>query len=778
MTGEVKIRIGLDKPGVDDGLKQTDDNLKHIGDTATKAGSAAKPAIDSIGVSAKQTAAALRGVPAQFTDIVTALQAGQSPMTVMLQQGGQLKDMFGGIGPAAKALGGYLVGLISPTSIAAATIGALAYAYSQGSEEQAAFARTLTLTGNTAALTAGQLQTLSNDVAAATGATRGMAAETMNAMLATGKVAVDMLARTSQAAIDLERVADVSVAETVKQFSALGDDPVKASLKLNEQMHYLTAAVYDQIKALVEQGRASEAASVAQEAYASAIEARIPQLANNLGVLQRAWMAVRGAAKDAWDGMLNLGRPESLEQKIEAVNKAIEKAKKPNQIDNGESGLSTLEKQRDALLAQLNDQNRINFKIAEGNLNREYGLQQEVKTGELREKYLTKQQILDREILRINSSNLSVEEKRNAVLIARQNAFGKPREQKDPALEALFDRQEESTRLRKEAEDELRDLEKLNERKARAQQIVTNYNNQAAQTVERINRQKEMIGLGERETAVQEALYKVEDDAAQVRKEITQQIKDETDRTAALAAVDADLANKKAAVAAATREAFDATQTFSAGWDDAFTRYKDSAQNAAKTAGDAFRGFTSGADNLVKNFIKTGKVDLKSFGNSVIDTLAEIEMQTIRSKFLAPMMESAGNWFSGLGSGIASSLLGSAKGNVFSDSPSLHQYVNTVQTSPKMFSFGRLHAFAKGGVFAEEKPEAVMPLGRDSSGELGVKLKGGSIGGGMSVTIPQTYYIDARSDQASIMAAINQGKEAAKAEILASMQRGGVFARA
>nr|GFB80970.1 hypothetical protein [Tanacetum cinerariifolium] len=59
------------------------------------------------GISAKQTAAALRGVPAQFTDIATSLQGGQAPLTVFLQQGGQLKDMFGGASPAAKALGGY-----------------------------------------------------------------------------------------------------------------------------------------------------------------------------------------------------------------------------------------------------------------------------------------------------------------------------------------------------------------------------------------------------------------------------------------------------------------------------------------------------------------------------------------------------------------------------------------------------------------------------------------------------------------------------------------------
>ena len=84
------------------------DTLKPYLDQLRQAEAAQRVAagsLDKMGVSAKQTAAALRGVPAQFTDIITALQGGQAPLTVLLQQGGQLKDMFGGVGAAAKALG-------------------------------------------------------------------------------------------------------------------------------------------------------------------------------------------------------------------------------------------------------------------------------------------------------------------------------------------------------------------------------------------------------------------------------------------------------------------------------------------------------------------------------------------------------------------------------------------------------------------------------------------------------------------------------------------------
>ncbi len=81
------------------------------------------------GMSAAQLAFATRQLPGQFTDIFTSLASGQNPMTVFIRQGGQLKDTFGGVGPAAKAMGGYIAGLVNPFSVAAAAVAALSLAY-------------------------------------------------------------------------------------------------------------------------------------------------------------------------------------------------------------------------------------------------------------------------------------------------------------------------------------------------------------------------------------------------------------------------------------------------------------------------------------------------------------------------------------------------------------------------------------------------------------------------------------------------------------------------
>ncbi|MCD9724890.1 phage tail length tape measure family protein [Klebsiella pneumoniae] len=83
------------------------------------------------GQSAAQTAYAMRMIPAQMTDIVVGLSTGQSPFMVLMQQGGQLKDMFGGIIPAIKGVSTYVMGLVNPFTVAAGAVGLITYAVYQ-----------------------------------------------------------------------------------------------------------------------------------------------------------------------------------------------------------------------------------------------------------------------------------------------------------------------------------------------------------------------------------------------------------------------------------------------------------------------------------------------------------------------------------------------------------------------------------------------------------------------------------------------------------------------
>jgi lambda family phage tail tape measure protein len=313
--------------GVDTGaLKPYLDQLEAVRQKQAEATAAlltGSTQFNKYGQSAKQTAAALRGVPAQLTDIIVGLQGGQAPLTVLLQQGGQLRDMFGGIVPAARALGGAVLGLVNPFTLAAGAVAALGFAYFQGSKEADAYAKALILTGNAAGATVGQLNAMAQRIDAITG-TQAAAAAALAEFAANGNIAANNIERFTLIAIRMEKDAGQSVKETVKQFAELGKSPVEAAVKLNETTNFLTTSIYQQIRALDEQGRTAEAAALAQKSYADALEGRLAQATQRLGILERAWRGIVGAAKDAWDAMLNVGRPGTLQDQLAQAEAQLE----------------------------------------------------------------------------------------------------------------------------------------------------------------------------------------------------------------------------------------------------------------------------------------------------------------------------------------------------------------------------------------------------------------------------------------------------------------------
>jgi lambda family phage tail tape measure protein len=302
--------------------------LESVQTRANTAVAGASAPLHQVGVSAAQTAAALRGVPAQFTDIVTSLQGGQAPLTVLFQQGGQLRDMFGSAGGAARALGGYVMGLVTPYTVAAAAAVVLGVAYHQGSEEAKAYRQQLLLSGNAAGTTAGQLSDMAREISATVG-TQGSAAEALAAMVGTGKVAAANLEKFSTVAIRAQRSLGQSVEDTAKEFADLARAPLSSLEKLNEKYHFLTGSTYAQVKALLDQGRAVEAGRLAQQTYADAFDDVTRKVDGNLGIMEKGWRGVADIAKAGWDAMLNVGREDSLTEKLAKVRAEIAKAQKP-----------------------------------------------------------------------------------------------------------------------------------------------------------------------------------------------------------------------------------------------------------------------------------------------------------------------------------------------------------------------------------------------------------------------------------------------------------------
>lgn len=345
--------------------------------------------------SARELAFATRGLPAQFTDIFVSLQAGQNPLTVLLQQGGQIKDMFGGIGPAFKALGGYALGLVNPFTLGAASIGALGVAAFQGADEADEFSKTLALTGNTAGVTADQLSDLSQEMDSLAGVTRGQAADALNEVAKSGKFTADQFRLVTAAALSMQNATGKAISDTVDEFAKISGDPVKAIRELNDQYHFLTASVYENINSLVESGNTTDAVRLAMETYADTAESRAQDVVRELGYIETIWKNIKNAAREGWDAIAGVGRADTLSQQIANVDSQLEQLR--NQESQGrfsnvggsarnEVAQRALIQQRAALVAQRDLEQSITQEKANQQKIQDDGIAAQVRVNELAKK--------------------------------------------------------------------------------------------------------------------------------------------------------------------------------------------------------------------------------------------------------------------------------------------------------------------------------------------------------------------------------------------------------
>ena len=257
------------------------------------------------GLSVKQQAAALRGVPAQITDIFTSLQGGQKPLTVLLQQGGQLKDMFGGIRPAANALGGALIGLINPITVTTAvTIGLLA-AWNKGQSINAEFNKAIIATGGYAGRTTEQMRGLAGEFDNIAGVTQTVASEIIAKVAASGQFAGKTFDMVAESAVRASESGLKSVDDVIAAFKEIGKDPVTALLKLNETERFLTQAQLDRVRAMRDEGREQDAVTEATRLYFNVLQDRSGQAREQVTSIASAWRRVKESFSEALDAAVN-----------------------------------------------------------------------------------------------------------------------------------------------------------------------------------------------------------------------------------------------------------------------------------------------------------------------------------------------------------------------------------------------------------------------------------------------------------------------------------------
>lgn len=282
---------------------------------------------DKAGISFKQEQAAMRGLPAQFTDIVVSLQGGQAPLTVLLQQGGQIKDMFGGIGPALSAMARGLIAMINPLSVVGTALAVVAYNAYQGSQELNAFNKAVAQSGGFSGASASEF-TQYGAAIEKTGINASSAAEAITAMTATGKIAEENFVNVAVAANAMKKATGQSIQDTVDEFASLAKDPVNAVVRLDEKYKFLTSSILTQIQALEDQGKTMEAAALAQDAMAKGAKDMADNMVENLGWAEKAWNGLKSAISATGSAIAALGRDSTNQAVLSSLEEGLAKSEK------------------------------------------------------------------------------------------------------------------------------------------------------------------------------------------------------------------------------------------------------------------------------------------------------------------------------------------------------------------------------------------------------------------------------------------------------------------
>lgn len=322
--------------------------------------------------SVKQFNNALRQTPAQITDIVTQLAGGQSPFLIMMQQGGQLRDMYGGFGGMLKGL----ATVISPMRLAVAGLGggiaALGYAMYQGAEESQRFSAAVILAGGSAGASAGKLLSVADSVGRTTGSWSD-AREAILLFVQSGAVASENYGRFAESVVLQSRATGKSVEDLAKVYEEIADDPLKAVVKFSRVYQTLNADVYEQARALIEQGRQQEAVALVQGKFADESQQMSERVLENLGAIERGWNAVKKAASEAWESMKSIGRDETLEEQLKVAEDWLGRLDGAKNDPNQKWLYENQKKKVDDLRAEIQDRDAKTARDAQQSKDREAG---------------------------------------------------------------------------------------------------------------------------------------------------------------------------------------------------------------------------------------------------------------------------------------------------------------------------------------------------------------------------------------------------------------------
>lgn len=252
------------------------------------------------GISAGQYNQAMRMLPAQITDVVTSLASGMPIWLVAIQQGGQIKDSFGGVGNTFKAL----LSFLNPVNVGLAALvvsmGALVKAGYDAYKSQRDLQEALVLTGGYAGTSGAQFDKLAQDINNSTDATIGNIRSIATELAKSGKFTIDQIKAITKTTAQWSTVTGESSDKITDYFNKIAGDPVKGLAELNEQFNFLSEGQLTYIADLEKTKGKTEAVTTATKLFADVMDQRLAELADSATPLEKMWTDIKKWASDAW----------------------------------------------------------------------------------------------------------------------------------------------------------------------------------------------------------------------------------------------------------------------------------------------------------------------------------------------------------------------------------------------------------------------------------------------------------------------------------------------
>ncbi|HEY8948447.1 MAG TPA: phage tail length tape measure family protein [Rhizomicrobium sp.] len=346
--------------------------LAAANDLAKKRFDATRLALGQLGDDGRLAGYQITNLSYQLNDVVTQLASGSNPLTVLVQQGLQIRQIFGNDISAGGILSGLLQGLKAFVPVTAAVYGGLlaiaggiVYAYASYQSGVRELNASLAGKGAASGASANQMEQIAEAANASSKITVGAARDIEEAFAKTGKIGVDNFQQliditkkySRESGQDLDKARD----ELAGAFG--GQDLLQGIDALDQKLGFLDDKTREHIRSLIDMNDREGALKFTLNAMNPALD----ESARHVSGIAAAWdsvkaavsgaityigRAIAGAGEDAQIKFLTQYIKDLQDKKIVPLDgRTTEQA-----IADAESKLQALQKQADAVSKRADDQ--------------------------------------------------------------------------------------------------------------------------------------------------------------------------------------------------------------------------------------------------------------------------------------------------------------------------------------------------------------------------------------------------------------------------------------